>query len=76
MLKFREWLLENLGDTVTSDPVNGAGYNEKGVESKWKGKEAPPLPALPFVDPDDMYLTGKRKARRKKQATLSKYQQP
>ncbi len=77
MLTFSEWIEWNGqhqqgGGTVYSNPVNDDRYAEKGVRSKYQGDQAPTTPGSPFVDVDDMYLTGKKRARRKKQLGRSK----
>jgi len=50
-----------------SNPVNDDRYAEKGVKSNREGDKAPTVPGPWNVDPDDMYLTGKKRARAKKQ---------
>lgn len=72
-MKFREWLRqqEQAGMFPSGDPANDEPYNAKGVRSRWKSNVSPPDASL-RVDPDDMYVTGKRKSRRKKIDGLSK----
>lgn len=62
MVTFREWLLE-----VDAGSANDDSYAVKGVKSKWVGDQPPPVLGPVDIDPDDMYLTGKKRERRKKQ---------
>jgi hypothetical protein len=70
MKTFKEWLAEDVG-IVSSNPANDARYAEKGVKSNREGDQPPAMPGAFNVDPVDMYVTGKSRARRKKQAKLS-----
>lgn len=78
MLTFREWLVEAGAETgvVYSNPVNDERYSERGVRSNREGDKPPPMPGPPNVDPDDMYVTGKKRARRGKELSTTKVKQP
>jgi hypothetical protein len=66
-MTFRQWLLKMEAEIGVqySNPVNDDRYAEKGVRSNREGDKAAPVPGPFNVDPDDMYLTGKKRAKKR-----------